>query len=118
MARFGAAAPITRGWPRPRLSAPHPPSPPAGSISTIIPTLTPLHPVGPVVGDVFEVAPDLLKRLDDFEGVPILYQRRRLVVTVDGIGELETWAYVRSDRIGTLLDRGDYMAVSSQKSPE
>lgn len=72
------------------------------------PYLNPNHPVGPVAGEVFKVSHAMLKRLDEFEGVPLLYSRDRLAVLVEGLGALDAWTYVRAARSGRLLEHGDF----------
>ena len=82
------------------------------------PYLNPDVPTGPVVGEVYEVTPELLLRLDAFEGVPILYQRARLAVDVGGSGRVDAWVYIRADDTGALVEDGDFLQNDCQPSVE
>lgn len=47
-----------------------------------------------VWGGVFEIEESCLKRLDEYEGYPSVYDRKKLKVTCEG-REFEAWVYLR-----------------------
>jgi len=53
----------------------------------------------PIPGELFEIADDEIAALDDFEGVPDLYRRERILIAMETC-TMEAWVYVfsRGDR--------------------
>ena len=64
----------------------------------------------PIMGELYAVDGEMLKKLDKMEGHPHFYVRREIAVDVGGEEHI-AWMYVR-DPPGTLLATGDYNDVS------
>jgi gamma-glutamylaminecyclotransferase len=60
----------------------------------------------PIVGELYAVDDEILKKLDRLEGHPIYYARTEVVVIVETV-EYSAWMYFRDPK-GTLLQSGDY----------
>jgi gamma-glutamylaminecyclotransferase len=60
----------------------------------------------PIVGELYAVDDEILKKLDRLEGHPIYYARNEVVVIVNNV-EYSAWMYFRDPK-GTLLQSGDY----------
>ena len=59
-----------------------------------------------IVGELYALDDEILKRLDKLEGHPIYYARSEVVVIVDNV-EYTALMYFRDPK-GTLLQSGDY----------
>jgi len=59
-----------------------------------------------IVGELYAVNDEILKRVDRLEGHPCYYVRSQVEVIVDDV-EYTAWMYFR-DQKGTLLQSGDY----------
>ena len=64
------------------------------------------EPRYPIVGELYGVNDEILKKLDKLEGHPIYYARNEVIVIVDNV-EYTAWMYFRDPK-GTLLQSGDY----------
>lgn len=49
---------------------------------------------GKVLGELYYVAPDVLRRLDRYEGVPHLYRREEVEVRLYCGGTVRAWCYI------------------------
>jgi gamma-glutamylaminecyclotransferase len=64
------------------------------------------EPRYPVIGELYGVDDETLRKIDKLEGHPIYYARNEVVVTVDNV-EYTAWMYFRDPK-GTLLHSGNY----------
>ena len=65
-------------------------------------------PVGPVRGEVYEVDPALLARIDHLEQHPDFYRRRKVPVRLDDGAVIDAWLYFFPRRIGVPVPSGDW----------
>lgn len=64
------------------------------------------EPRYPIVGELYGVDDEILRRLDKLEGHPCYYARSEVAVIVNDT-EYTAWMYFRDPK-GTLLQSGDY----------
>ena len=64
----------------------------------------------PVVGELYAMDEEILKRVDKLEGHPCYYARSEVPVIVNDV-EYTAWMYFRDPK-GTLLQSGDYNDAS------
>jgi len=52
---------------------------------------------GPARGEVYNVSDDTLRRLDIIEGVPHLYERDKINITLESGETISCWTYLKMD---------------------
>ncbi len=64
-----------------------------------------------IVGEVYEVDEDTLRRIDQLEGHPDFYRRRLVPVMLNGEEKIQAWLYFLADvgREGDLFIGGDFI---------
>jgi gamma-glutamylcyclotransferase (GGCT)/AIG2-like uncharacterized protein YtfP len=69
---------------------------------------------GEVVGEVYEIPESFLKKLDLVEGVPELYRRELIEVTLENGQTISAYAYIYNRKIDNklLISSGDWKDVS------
>ncbi len=69
-----------------------------------------------VVGEVYEVGPDLLAELDRFEGVPHLYERAAVALPDGDVAEVYMQGSSSRRAAGVVIISGDWRAYRKEKS--
>ena len=65
--------------------------------------------VSHIVGEVYEVGRDTLKRIDMLEGHPFAYKRERVVVVLEDGTEVSAWLYFwEGCKRGNFNESGEY----------
>jgi gamma-glutamylcyclotransferase (GGCT)/AIG2-like uncharacterized protein YtfP len=67
-----------------------------------------------VLGAVYEISERDLKRLDEYEGYPTIYDRRKVTVWTETNEPVETITYIKIDQSRELKPAPDYLAVIQQ----
>ena len=117
---------MKRGFPNHRLLADARYLGPASTVERyalyvdMFPGVYPRDAVSPIHGELFEVGPQDLRRLDALEGHPTL-SRRELVSVVGKDGKREAWIYFYPTKEGRLIPSGEFdpgKELSGKPAPE
>ena len=74
----------------------------------IIPYVVENEKISHIVGEVYEVDEETLKRIDCLEGHPDYYRRKKVPIILDSGEEVEAWIYFYPEPYGILVKSGDY----------
>jgi gamma-glutamylcyclotransferase (GGCT)/AIG2-like uncharacterized protein YtfP len=61
-----------------------------------------------IIGEVYCVDEETLKKLDHLEGHPICYKRKKVFIILDSGEEITAWLYFYPEPYGVLVESGDY----------
>ena len=75
----------------------------------IIPYVVENEKISHIVGEVYEIDKETLKRIDCLEGHPNHYIRKKVPIILETGEELEAWLYFYPEPYGILVESGDYM---------
>jgi len=112
---------MKRGFPNHRLLADARYLGPASTVERyalyvdMFPGVHPGEAVSPIRGELFEVSPEVLRRLDALEGHPNLC-RREMVAVEAGEERREAWIYFYPTREGRLIPSGEFDPGKELKS--
>ncbi|NPA62821.1 MAG: gamma-glutamylcyclotransferase [Methanococci archaeon] len=74
----------------------------------IIPYVVENEKISHIVGEVYEVDEETLKRIDRLEGHPDYYERKKVKIILESGEEIEAWLYFYPEPYGILVKSGDY----------
>jgi len=80
-----------------------------GGVASITP-----HRGEKVLGAVYEISERDLKRLDNYEGYPTIYDRRKVTVWTETNESIEAITYIKIDQSRALPPSPEYLAVIQQ----
>jgi len=67
-----------------------------------------------VLGAIYEISERDLKRLDNYEGYPSVYDRRKITVWTETNEPIEAVTYIKIDQSRALPPSAEYLAVIRQ----
>ncbi|WP_017981095.1 gamma-glutamylcyclotransferase family protein [Methanocaldococcus villosus] len=74
----------------------------------IIPYVVEDEKVSHIVGEVYEVDEEILKKIDALEDHPHCYRRKKVPIILENGEEIEAWLYFYPEPYGILVKSGDY----------
>ena len=80
-----------------------------GGVASITP-----HRGEKVLGAVYEISERDLKRLDNYEGYPAIYDRRKVTIWTETNEPIEAITYIKLDQSRSLPPSPEYLAVIQQ----
>lgn len=67
-----------------------------------------------VLGAVYEISENDLKRLDRYEGYPIVYDRRKVIVFTETNEPVEAVTYIKNEQSQEVPPSPEYLAIIRQ----
>lgn len=74
-----------------------------------LPFVTDAEQLSHIHGEVYEISPEALARLDRFESHPKWYTRKMVAVVKENGEPTTAWLYFNANPQGVLVQSGDYM---------
>ncbi|WP_423792692.1 gamma-glutamylcyclotransferase family protein [Methanocaldococcus indicus] len=75
----------------------------------LIPYVVEDEKISHIVGEVYDVDEETLRRIDMLEGHPTFYKRKKVKIVLDNGEEVEAWLYFYPEPYGVLVKSGDYI---------
>jgi gamma-glutamylcyclotransferase (GGCT)/AIG2-like uncharacterized protein YtfP len=74
----------------------------------IIPYVVETEKTSHILGEVYEVDEETLKKIDNLEGHPICYKRKKVPIILESGEEIKAWLYFYPEPYGVLVESGNY----------